>query len=177
MATPLKGVKSIKLNAPGVNGAMPETFAHTFGDVQDGSVSFNIPSITKNKVRVEDKGGVRYILPGENDEGATFAANSIDIDGAMLAFLTGGTWTSATKTFTAPVEQGIVYAAIQFESAEFESKNAQFSFPFAAITFNFDGVFTKGDLVSIGFEGEAMTPSDASGTALAPWSIKFNDIA
>lgn len=176
MATPVKGVDKIQLEVPTETGAMPAAFTNTFGDIKEESASFNIPAITKNKFRVEDRAGIRYILPGADDEGATFAAQSIDIDGKILALLTGGTWTEATKTFTAPIGSNIVYLAIQWLSNVFEGQQATFMMPKAAITFNFDGAFTKGDFVSIGFEGEAMTPVDAEGASVPPWSVKFTPV-
>src|SRR5690606_17807088 len=121
MATPVKGVESIEIFPISADGSMPTTGGTKFIDVQDESVTFNIPPVEKIKVRVEDVDGVRYVLPGETD-GATFAANSIDIAGPIAAMLTGGTWTPGAVgkeefgSFAAPVNQDIAHLAIKFTS-------------------------------------------------------------
>jgi len=181
MATPVKGVESIEIFPISGDGSMPTTGGTVIIDIQDESVTFDIPPVEKIKVRVEDKDGVRYVLPGETD-GPTFAANSIDIAGEVAAMLTGGTWTPGETgkeefgSFDAPTDQDIKHLAIKFTSRPFMGKKFILNIPVAAITFNFSGSFTRGDFVAIGFEGEATTPVDASGNAVSPWGWKIEEV-
>lgn len=181
MATPVKGVESIEIFPISVDGSMPTAGGTKIYDIQDESVTFNVPPLERIRVRVEDKSGVRYVLPGETD-GVTFTANSIDIAGPVAAKLTGGIWTPGGTgkeefgTYAAPVYQDIVNLAIKFTSQVFMGKKFELSIPVAAITFNFAGAFTRGSFVAIGFEGESTTPVNSSGVALSPWGWKIVEV-
>lgn len=175
MATPVKGVESIEIFPMSADGSMPSTGGTRIYDIEDESVTFEVPALETIKVRVEDVSGVRYALPGDTD-GVTFSANSINIDGAIAAMLTGGTWTPGTGelgAFAAPVDQEVVHLAIRFTSRAFMGKKFVLNIPAAAITFNFSGAFTRGSFVAIGFTGEATTPVNEAGVAQSPWGYQI----
>lgn len=176
MATPVKGVESIKIANILATGLMPTTGFTSIVDIQDGSVTFDVPALETQEYTVEDVDGARYVL-GTNQAGASFVCNSVDIEGALCARLTGGTWDIATKVFSAPVQANIINQAIQFTSRPFNGKKFVLSIPKAAIAFNFSGSFTKDDLVAIGFTGTAQVPTNEAGTPLSPWSFKIETVA
>lgn len=175
MATPVKGVEKIEIATPLATGLMPTTGYTTIVDIQDGSVTFDVPALETQEYTVEDVDGARYVL-GTNQAGAAFTCNSVDINGAVVAQLAGGTWTSATNTYAAPVQSNIVNLAIRFTSRPFDGKKFVLSIPKAAIAFNFSGAFTKDDLVAIGFTGTAQVPTNESGVSQSPWGFKVETV-
>lgn len=168
----VNGVESIELAPIGVNGAMPTTGWVKIVDIEDDSVSFAVPPLEKIKIRVEDKGGVRYVLPGETD-GAKFSFKSIDIDGPKAALLLGGSWDATAKEFDYPANPGIIQLAVRFTSLPFGGQKFQLSIPVAAGNAGIANNFTKKGFVALSYEGEATTPANAAGEAMSPWGFKF----
>jgi len=166
------GVESIELAPIGANGAMPTTGWVKIVDIEDDSVSFTVPPLEKVKIRVEDKGGVRYVLPGDTD-GATFAFKSIDIDGAKAAILFGGVWTVATKEYAYPANPDTINLAVRFTSKPFMGNKFQLSIPVASGNAGLANNLTRKGFLSVSYSGEATTPADASGNAMSPWGFKF----
>lgn len=168
------GVESIELAIPGVNGAMPVGGYVKFDDIEMDSVSMTIPPLEKTRFRVEDKSGVRWVLPGETDP-PTFVANSLNIsvDKANLLFK-GEVTTNATE-FKAPTDEVIHNLAIRFTSKPFEGKKFVLEIPVAAISAGFANNFTKNGFLALSLSGDATTPSDATGAAVAPYGFKFVD--
>jgi hypothetical protein len=172
MAQPVYGVESVELAPIGVNGAMPTTGFVMVGDIEDDSVSFTVPPLEKVKIRVEDKGGVRFVLPGDTD-GATFACKSLDLAGDKVALLLGGTWDAGTSTYSYPANPGIINLAIRFTSKAYNGKKFQLSIPVAAVTAGIANNFSRKGFVALSMSGEATTPADATGAAVSPWGFKF----
>lgn len=168
------GVKSVELAPIGVNGAMPTTGWVKIGDIEDGSVSFTVPPLEKIKVRVEDKAGVRFVLPGDTD-GATFAMRSINIAGDKAALILGGAWDAATSTYSHPAFPRIINLALRFTSQPFEGKEFQLYIPVAAGSGGFANNIGRAGFLALSYEGEAITPVNGAGEALSPWGFKFID--
>lgn len=175
MSQAVTGVESVEFAPMGANGAMPTTGWVKIVDIEDGSVTFTVPPLATTKFRVEDKGGVRFVLPGDTD-GATFAIKSLDMDGAKAALLTGGSWDATSQEYDYPANPEIVYLAIRFTSAPFEGKKFQLSIPAAAGSAGVANNLTKKGFVALSYSGEATTPSDASGVAVSPWGYKFINV-
>ncbi len=168
------GVESIELAPIGANGAMPTTGYVKIVDIEMDSVNMNIPALEKVRIRVEDKAGVRWVLPGETDP-PTFSANSLDmsVDNANLLFK--GIVTTGETEFKAPTDEAIHSLAIRFTSKPFEGKKFVMEIPVAAISAGIVNNFTKAGFVALSMAGDATTPSDASGKAVSPWGYKFVD--
>lgn len=175
MATPVKGVESIEIADVLSTGLMPATGFTKIRDIQDNSVTLNIPALETENYTVEDVDGTRFVL-GTSQDGAEFTANSVDIDGAIVEELAGGTWDDVTQEYQAPVQANIVNKAIKFTSRPFMGKKFVLNIPNAAIAFNFSGEFTKGDLVAIGFTGTAQVPTNEAGEPQPPWSFKIETV-
>lgn len=175
MSQAVTGVESIELAHIGLNGAMPTTGWIKIVDIEDDSVSFTVPPLEKIKVRVEDKGGVRFVLPGETD-GASFAFKSIDVAGDKAALLLDGSWDADKQEYTYPANPGILQLAIRFTSTPFQGKKFQLSIPAAAGTAGIANNFTKKGFIALSYSGESTTPSDATGAAVSPWGFKFIDV-
>lgn len=102
------GLTDIKLKIAFVNGAAaggtnPFSGASatvSIGEVMEGStqVSDEAPSETKFKGDYSDATLLTLFQRGD----FSFETDVIEVDGAKFAALTGGTWTSATKTITIP---------------------------------------------------------------------------
>lgn len=175
MATPVKGVETIEFADITGDGSMPVTGWEQIVDIAMETVTFDIPEPTTIDIRVEEKPGIRYVLPGESDP-ATFSTGTIDIDGAKLAALCGGTWNPGTQEFKAPALEQVVYKAIRLTSQPFFNKKFQLLIPQAAITINFSTAFTKNNLVSVTITGRATTPVDGSGNPVSPWGYRLIDV-
>jgi hypothetical protein len=166
------GVASVELAPIGVNGAMPTTGFVMIGDIEDDSVSFSVPPLEKIKIRVEDKGGVRFVLPGDTD-GATFNMKSLDISGDKVALLFGGVWDNTAQTYSYPANPGIINLAIRFTSKPYQGKQFQLSIPVAAGTAGIANNLSRKGMLALSYSGEATTPADAAGLAMSPWEFKF----
>ncbi len=175
MAVAVKGVESVEIADTLATGLMPSTGFTKIIDIQDDSVTFEVPPLETIDYTVEDVDGTRYVL-GSTQAGAVFTANSVNIDGAVVEELAGGTWDSVTGEYKAPSQANVVSKAIRFTSRPFEGKKFILSIPKASIVFNFSGSFTKGDLVAIGFTGTATVPVNESGVAQSPWGFKIADV-
>jgi len=154
---------------------MPSTGFVKIVDIEMDSVSMTIPALEKVRIRVEDKAGVRWVLPGETDP-PTFTANSLDlsIDKANLLFK--GQVTSGATEFNAPTVDEIHYLALRFTSKPFEGKKLVLEVPVMAMSAGFVNNFTKEGFVGFNFSGDATTPSDADGNAVSPYGFKFVDV-
>ena len=172
MSQAVTGVESVEFAPIGANGAMPTTGWVKIVDIEDDSVSFTVPPLEKIKVRVEDKGGVRFVLPGDTD-GATFAVKSIDMAGDKAALLTGGDWDEATQAYDYPANPDIVQLALRFTSKAFQGKKFQLSIPVAAGNAGIANNLSRKGFVALSYTGEATTPSNAAGEAVSPWGYKF----
>lgn len=166
------GVESVELAPIGANGAMPTTGWVKIVDIEDGSVSFTVPPLEKIRVRVEDKGGVRFVLPGDTD-GATFAVRSLEIAGEKLKLVWGGAWDAATKSYAHPALPEIIHLAVRFTSKAFQGEKFQLSIPVAAGSGGFANAIGRAGFLAFSYEGEATTPVDATGAAMSPWGFKF----
>jgi len=172
MSQAVTGVESVEFAPIGLNGAMPSTGWVKVVDIEDDSVSFTVPPLEKIKVRVEDKGGVRFVLPGDTD-GATFAVKSIDVAGDKAALFMGGTWDVTAQEYHYPANPDILYLAVRFTSKPFQGKKFQLTIPVAAGTGGIANNLSRKGFVALSYSGEATTPSDASGAAVSPWGYKF----
>lgn len=166
------GVESVELAPIGLNGALPTTGWVKINDIEDGSVSFTVPPLERIRIRVEDKAGVRHVLPGDTD-GATFAMNSIEIAGDKAALILGGAWDTATKTYSHPAFPKIIQLALRFTSQAYGGEKFQLSIPVAAGNGGFANNIGRAGFLALSYEGEAITPVDAAGVALSPWGFKF----
>lgn len=175
MSQAVTGVKSVELALMGLNGAMPTTGWVKIEDIEDDSVSFTVPPLEKLKFRVEDKGGVRFVLPGETD-GAAFAFKSLDLAGAKAKLLLGGDWDETKQEYNYPANPDILYLAVRLTSKVFQGKAFQLSIPAAAGNAGVANNFTKKGFVALSYSGEATTPSNALGESVSPWGYKFIDV-
>lgn len=167
------GVESLELAVMAANGAMPTTGWITVRDIEMGSVNLTIPPLNKTRVRVEDKAGVRWVLPGETDP-ATIAFNSLElkIDAANLLFK-GEITTDATE-FEAPADnEQIYYLAVRLTSKPFEGKKMVFTAPALAGSAGFVNAITKNGFLALSYNADVTTPVDATGNAVSPWGYKF----
>ncbi|MBB2148807.1 hypothetical protein [Pedobacter gandavensis] len=175
MSQAVTGVKSVELAPMGLNGAMPTTGWVKIVDIEDDSVSFTVPPLETLKFRVEEKGGVRFVLPGET-EGATFAFKSLDLAGAKAKLLLGGDWDDVEQEYNYPANPDVLYLAVRLTSNAFQGKAFQLSIPAAAGTAGVANNFTKKGFIALSYSGEATTPADALGEAVSPWGYKFIDV-
>jgi len=175
MATPVTGIQSLEFADIMADGSMPTTGFTSIIDIAMETLTFNVPEQVTNDIRVEDKPGVRYVLPGETDP-VTLAAQSIDVDGAIAAALTGGTWDAGTQTFDAPADNIIVYKACRVTSIPFMGKQFQLYIRQAAVSINIPNVLTKNGMLSIGFNARSITPVDGSGNAVSPWGWQIINV-
>lgn len=171
----IKGVESIEFAPLGVNGALPVSGWVKIVNIEDGSVSFNIPEPTKTKVRVEDKPGIFAVINEEGD-GATVTGKSLDFDPKKADLLfKGNAASSATTTFEAPIDQTIqVNLAFRLTTKGWDGSKMVFTMPKAAVSARFENAVTKSGatFLALGFTAEALTPVDGTGAALSPYKYE-----
>jgi len=176
----VKGVESIELAPLGVAGALPTTGWVKIVDIEDGSVSFNIPEPTKTKVKVEDKPGIWAVIKEEGD-GATVTAKSLDFDPKKADMLFKGiTASEATTDFEAAVDATIeVNLAVRITTKSYGGFKMVFTMPKASITARIENALTKtgGTFLALGFTAEALTPTNASGVALPAYKYVKTAVA
>lgn len=169
------GVESVEFALMAANGAMPTTGWVKVDDIEDNSVSLNVPPVETIEIRVEDKNGVRWVLEGDTPP-ATFAGNSLNlaIDKANLLFM--GKITTGALEFNYPTQGGIVYLAMRLTAKPFQGKKFQWSAPAGAMAAGFTNNVTRAGMLAMSFSGSATTPVDAAGEAVSPWGYKFIDV-
>jgi len=169
---PVKGVESIEFAPISAVGTLPTTGWVKFTDIEEGSVSFNIPEATLTKVRVEDKAGV-WAIVGEEGDGASITGKSLNMDPkiADLLFKGDAASTSTTK-FEAPISSAnVVNLAVRVTSQPRLGFKMVFVILNGAIVARIENTLAKvgTDFLSLGFTAEATAVSDADGDALSPW--------
>ncbi|QEL01575.1 hypothetical protein FKG96_12410 [Olivibacter sp. LS-1] len=167
------GIESMEFALMAANGAMPTTGWVKVDDIEMGSVNLNIPPLEKVRVRVEDKAGVRWVLPGETDP-PTVVGNSLNlkVDNANLLFK-GEITTGETEFKASASDEAIYYLAFRLTSKPFEGQKFVFEAPALAMSAGFTNPLTKTGFLALNFSGDVTTPSDASGNAVSPWGYKF----
>lgn len=169
---PVKGVESIEFAKVSADGALPTTGWVKFTDIEEGSVSFNIPEATLTKVRVEDKAGV-WAIVGEEGDGASVTGKSLNMDPKIADLLFKGDVASTSTTkFEAPINSAnVVNLAVRVTSQPRLGFKMVFVILNGAIVARIENPLAKGgaDFLSIGFTAEATALVDDEGAPLAPW--------
>ncbi|MBE8712537.1 hypothetical protein [Sphingobacterium hungaricum] len=169
------GIKSLELAIVAANGAMPVAGWIKVDDLEMGSVNITVPPLEKVRIRVEDKSGIRWVLPGETDP-ASLAGNSLNLSVDKANLLFKGLVTTGATEFKAPTQDEIYYLAARLTSNAFEGKQMVWEAPSLAMSAGFANALTKDGFLAFSFSGEATTPVDASGEAVSPWGYKFIDV-
>lgn len=176
----VKGVESIEFAPVSVDGSMPTTGYIKIVDIEEGSVSFNIPEPSLQKIYVEDKSGVWDVV-GEEGDGASVTGKSLDLDPKKADLLFKGlTASTATDEFTAPIDSAnVINLAVRITSKGRRGFKMIFNMPNAAIVARIENPLAKRgtEFLALGFTAEATAVTDASGAQLPPWSYKKEAVA
>ncbi len=176
----VKGVESIEFAPVSADGSMPTTGYVKIVDIEDGSVSFNIPEPNLTKIFVEDKSGVWDIV-GEEGDGASVTGKSLDLDPKKADLLFKGlTASTATDTFEAPINSAnVVNLALRVTSQPRRGFKLVFNIPNASVVARIENAMTKSgsDFMALGFTAEATAVVDGTGNQLPPWSYKKEAVA
>jgi len=175
MPTPVTGVESLEYAPINADGTMPTTGFKKIVDIRDGSLAITVPEVTTNDIRVEDKTGIRFVLPGDTDP-ASIAASSLDIDGEKAADLFGGTWDAATQTFLYPPQPEIKHYAWRVTSKPYQGKKFQLFIPVGAVTAGFPDPLTRTDMFAMSFTARSTTPDDGNGNPMSPWGFRYINV-
>ncbi|MDP3561729.1 MAG: hypothetical protein Q8R83_06100 [Legionellaceae bacterium] len=187
MAIRAYGVESVEFAPIGVDGALPTTGWVKITNIDEGSVTFNVPEVTQNNIRVEDVDGIVDVLPGET-EPAEISVASLDIDGDKVADLIGGVYTpgvpaveepptpAVPAAYDAPAVSEIKHLAIRVTSRPHRGKKFQFHLVDAAVVSNISATFTRNQMVSLGFTARSTTPFDGDGLPVSPWGWKVIEV-
>lgn len=169
---PVKGVESIEFAPVSADGTLPAAGWVKFTDIEDGSVTFNVPEATLTKVRVEDKDGV-WAIVGEEGDGASITGKSLNLDPKIADLLFKGDAASAATTkFEAPINSAnVVNLAVRVTSRPRLGFKMVFVILNGSIVARIENPLTKtgADFLSLGFTAEATAVSDADGDPVSPW--------
>jgi hypothetical protein len=169
---PVKGVESIEFAPVSADGTLPTTGWVKFTDIEEGSVSFNIPEPALTKVRVEDKPGT-WAIVGEEGDGASVTGKSLNLDPKIADLLFKGIAAStATTKFEAPVDPTVnVQLAVRVTSRPRLGFKMVFVILNGAVVARIENPLTKtgADFLALGFTAEATSVTDADGDIVSPW--------
>ncbi|WP_333577870.1 hypothetical protein ACLCDV_08040 [Sphingobacterium sp. Lzh-3] len=172
MAFAVKGVESIEFAPVSADGTLPTTGWVKFEDIEDGSVSFNIPEKNNTKVKVEDKPGT-WAIVGEEGDGASVTAKSLDLEPKKADMLFNGkTASTATTKFEAPVDGTLeVNLALRVTSKPRNGFKMVFVILNGGISARIENNLTKSgaDFLALGFTAESLGVVDATGAIVSPW--------
>lgn len=169
---PVKGVEKIEFAPVSSDGTMPTSGWVSVTDIEEGSVSFNIPEPSLTKINVEDKDGIWAIVAEETD-GASVTGKSLNLDpkNADLLF-NGKTASTATNKFEASAVAGSnVTLAVRVTTRPRNGFKMVFGIIKGNVTARIENPLTKAgaEFLAIGFTAEALSATDASGTPVSPW--------
>lgn len=168
----VKGVESIEFAPVSADGSAPSTGWVKVTDIEDGSVSFNIPEATITRIQVEDKPGTWAIVAEEGD-GASVTGKSLNMEPKTADLLFKGRTTStATTRFDAPIDgSNVVNLAVRVTSRPQNGFKMVFVIINGSITARVENPLTKNgtDFLALGFTAEATSAVDATGKSVSPW--------
>ncbi len=167
----VKGVESIELAPVGANGALPTTGWVKFEDIEDGSVSFNLPEKTRNKLYVEDKKGAIAVF-FEEGEDVSVSAKGLDLDPKNTNILAKGDFSSTGNRFEAPIDQDAdVNLAVRITSKPQRGFKMVFVILYGSIVYRIENALTKSstEALALGFTAEALAVTDKDGKQIPHW--------
>lgn len=120
MATLAIGLSDIKLKIDTINGVAPQASANPFsasgsamvsiGEVSEGSTQINDEAPTETKFKGDYTDATLMSLFQRGD--FTMETDIIEVSGEKFSALTGGTWSSATKTITVPASSSNIVGQV-----------------------------------------------------------------
>lgn len=144
------GLADIKLKITKVNGVAATTvFSGTsatvsIGEVMEGSTQITDDAPTETKYKGDYSDATLMALFQRGD--ISMETDIISVDGAKFAALTGGTWTSATKTITVPATAPNIEGEVVIV---FDQGVNQMKFGRAQIVANYAGANLKTELFKL----------------------------
>jgi len=170
MATFAIGLTDIKLKISTVNGVATTTvFSGTsaiesIGEVLEGSTQINDETPTETKFKGDYSDATLMSLFQRGD--FSMETDIVDVDGAKFAALTGGTWTSGTKTVTVPASAKNILGEVVLE---FDQGLSKIKLNNAQIIANYAGANVKTELFKLHLKviGLADTNSNVAEVILA----------
>jgi len=105
------GVSDIQLKIEGAGVGSPFESLATIGEVAEGSAQFTQETPTETKFKGDYGDTTIFTLFQMGD--VMFEADIVEVDGAKWAALTGGTWTSGTKTISLPTSVPLIYGQLK----------------------------------------------------------------
>lgn len=169
MAKRAWGVSSIEFAPVTADGSIPTTGWTRIINIQEGSVTFNVPEPSVNNIFVEDVDGAIDVLPTNDQEPAEIGFSTVELEGDKVVELIGGTY--AGGQYDAPAVSEIKHLAVRVTCRPHRGLQFQFVIRNGAVVSNIAATPTKGELIALGFIVRATTPFDGSGNPVSPWSI------
>lgn len=144
------GLSDIKLRITKINGVAATTVFSgasavvSIGEVAEGSTQINDEAPTETKFKGDYSDATLFALFQRGD--ISMETDIIDVDGAKFAALTGGTWTSATKTATVPATAPNIEGEVILE---FDQGISKLKFNRAQIVANYAGANVKTEMFKL----------------------------
>lgn len=161
MSTFAIGLKDIKLRITRVNGVAATTpFSGTtptisIGEVNEGSTQVTDDAPTETKFKGDYGDATLFMLLQRGD--FSIETDIVEVNGAKFAALTGGTWTSGTRTITVPATAPIIEGELLLE---FDQGFTSLRLPRVQIVANYAGANLKTEMFKLHLKVLAM--ADAS---------------
>jgi hypothetical protein len=175
MAKRAWGVESIEFAPVDPNGALPTVGWEKVHNIENGSVTFNVPETAVTEVTVEDVDGAIDVLPNTEQEAVTLTLASVELEEEKVIKFIGGTFDVPSQTYNAPALSEIKHLAFRVTSRPHRGKKFQFFIRNGAIVSNVAANFTKGQLIALAFTVRSTIPTDGSGNPVSPWGWRIID--
>ncbi|MEE9408270.1 MAG: hypothetical protein V3V28_09365 [Polaribacter sp.] len=162
----IRGIDRIEFGVPG-DGVMGAGTFTVFKNVKLNSTNLTDQKPTTKKIPTENHANYRTVSEGAEPLKLTISLYEVEKENAV--FLAGGTYTTATKTYTAPVTPVIKHLSVRLVDVE----GNKLEIPVAAVIGGRDGNLTKGDLLDFKIEIEAEAAITSAGVDNSPYQIIY----
>lgn len=157
---------SLKIGAPGANGAMGTTLAN-ISKIAEGTVTFDFPAPDITNITPEEDDLPFVTLKTEQPKTITWESLDMSLDALTVAF--GGT--VATNKLTPGVSFEIGEKSLEIVTRALQGSTTTFAFPRVSIYATFTGSLQKTDVLRLQFTATVLRPFDGSGVALPYFTV------
>lgn len=167
MAKAVYSLESLKAGAAGANGAMGTSLTD-ISKIAEGTVTFDFPLPEITNITAEEDDDPFVSLETPQPKTVTFESLDMSLEAIQKAF--GGT--IATNKLTPGVSFTIPEQSLEIVTRPLQGTKTKWSFPRVKLTASLAGSLQKTDLLRIAYTATVLTPVDASGVKLAPFTVE-----
>lgn len=157
---------SLKIGAPGANGAMGTVLAD-ISKIAEGTVTFDFPTPEVTNITPEEDNVPFVTLATEQPKTITFESLDMSLEALQVAF--GGT--IATNKLTPGTNFSIGEKSLQIKTRQLMGSQHTWDFPRVSIFASISGSLQKTDVLRLAFTVTVLRPQDAEGAPLPEFTV------